>query len=200
MKDLIFPTTIHYYDNLLEPEYIDSMIDYLEKEGEDKIKFLQNWQSPPDIHKNNKFKVLTEKIMSLSKKYFDEMNWLYDDYEITDMWGTINPPNHFHRPHTHSNNILSGVFYLKSDESANIVFADPRAQAHVLTPKVSKWQLNNGPNWSYPSTVNRLILFPSWLAHHVPVNHSPENRISVAFNLMLKGKVGSSKEYQSAEF
>ena len=136
----------------------------------------------------------------LSKNYFDELKWQYSDYEITDMWATISPPNNYHRPHTHSNNILSGVFYIKSDESANIVFADPRPQAHVLEPKINTWQLNNAPNWSYPSTVNRLILFPSYLTHHVPVNKSNQNRISVAFNLMFKGKVGDSKEYQSANF
>ena len=61
-------------------------------------------------------------------------------------------------------------------------------------------QISNAPNWSYPSTVNRLILFPSYLTHHVPVNKSNQNRISVAFNLMFKGKVGDSKEYQSANF
>tara|TARA_R100001463_G_scaffold7890_3_gene24823 strand:- start:74 stop:676 length:603 start_codon:yes stop_codon:yes gene_type:complete len=200
MKDLLFPTTIHWYDNVLEPEYIDSMIEYLETEGADKIKFGHQLQTKPDIHKHNKFKVLTEKVMSLSKIYFNEMNWLYDDYVITDMWGTISPANHYHRPHTHSNNILSGVFYLKSDEAASIVFDDPRQQAHVLAPKTKQWQLNNAAKWQYPSKVNRLILFPSYLLHHVPVNTSTENRISVAFNLMFKGTVGESTEYQSAEF
>ena len=200
MKDLLFPTTIHWYDNVLEKEYIDSMIEYLETKGDEKIKFGQNWQSKPDIHKHNKFKVLTDKVLELSKIYFDDMNWIYDDYDITDMWGTISPTHHYHRPHTHSNNILSGVYYLKSDEQANIIFADPRQQAHVLEPKVKEWQLNNAPNWNYPSTVNRLILFPSYMVHHVPVNTSSQNRISVAFNVMLKGKVGESIEYQSAEF
>ena len=200
MKELLFPTTVHYYDNLLEPEYVDSMSEFIEKQGESKTKFNEGWQSTPDIHNHIKFKALTEKIMILSKNYFDELKWQYSDYEITDMWATISPPNNYHRPHSHSNNVLSGVFYIKSDESANIVFADPRQQAHVLEPKIDTWQLNNAPNWSYPSTVNRLILFPSYLTHHVPVNKSNQNRISVAFNLMFKGKVGDSKEYQSAEF
>ena len=200
MKDLLFPTTVHYYDNVLETEYIDSMIEYLEAEGGEKIKSGRNWQSKPDIHKHNKFKVLTNKVLELSKIYFDDMKWICEDYNITDMWGTVSPTHHYHRHHTHSNNILSGVFYLKSDEQANIIFSDPRQQAHVLEPKVKEWQLNNAPNWNYLSTVNRLILFPSYVVHHVPVNTSSQNRISVAFNIMLKGKVGESIEYQSAEF
>ena len=35
---------------------------------------------------------------------------------------------------------------------------------------------------------------------YVPINEKKSNRISIAFNIMLKGKVGSSEEYQSAEF
>ena len=52
----------------------------------------------------------------------------------------------------------------------------------------------------YDSLTNRMILFPSWLQHYVPINETDKNRISIAFNIMLKGKVGSSEEYQSAEF
>ena len=52
----------------------------------------------------------------------------------------------------------------------------------------------------YDSATNRMILFPSWLQHYVPVNETKSNRVSIAFNIMLKGKVGSSEEYQSAEF
>jgi len=45
-----------------------------------------------------------------------------------------------------------------------------------------------------------MILFPSWLQHYVRINEKKSNRISIAYNIMLKGKVGSSEEYQSAEF
>jgi len=202
MKELLFPTTVHYYDNVLEPEYVDSMSEFIEKDAQ--LHTLESYQtstqSPPDLHNHIKFKALAEQVMILSKVYFEELKWQYTDYEITDMWSTITLPNGFHRPHTHSNNVLSGVYYVKSDEKANIVFADPRTQAHVLEPKIDTWQLNNAPNWSYASTVNRLILFPSYLNHFVPVNTSHQNRISVAFNIMFKGKVGDSKEYQSANF
>jgi hypothetical protein len=45
-----------------------------------------------------------------------------------------------------------------------------------------------------------MILFPSWLQHFVPINTSNQDRISIAFNVMLKGTVGSSTDFQSAEF
>mgnify|MGYP003148237229 FL=1 len=199
-RDLLFPTTIHYYDNVLEDKQLNNIIEFLEKQGKEKIKLNETWQSSPDIYNHVKFKTLVKKIMDVSKNYLDEMNWVYSNYEITDMWANVNPPNNFHRPHMHSNNVLSGVFYLKSDQNANIVFADPRPQAHIIEPEITNWQLNNSQNWYYISTVNRLILFPSYLSHHVPVNKSNQNRISISFNIMLKGKVGSSLELQSGNF
>jgi len=45
-----------------------------------------------------------------------------------------------------------------------------------------------------------MILFPSWLSHFVPVNYSKIDRISIAFNAMLKGKVGEPTNFQSANF
>ena len=31
----------------------------------------------------------------------------------------------------------------------------------------------------------RMVMFPSWLRHHVPSNESTTERISIAFNLMF---------------
>ena len=45
-----------------------------------------------------------------------------------------------------------------------------------------------------------MILFPSWLQHYVPINETKSNRISIAFNVMLKGKVGEPTNFQSANF
>ena len=48
--------------------------------------------------------------------------------------------------------------------------------------------------------LNSLILFPSWLQHYVPVNETKTNRISIAFNVMLKVKLVELQEYQSQSF
>ena len=100
----------------------------------------------------------------------------------------------------HSNNILSGVFYVDAEQTSGIMFTDPRPQAGVIQPDVTKQFVDNANVIKYDSMTNRMILFPSWLQHYVPTNETKSNRISIAFNVMLKGKVGSSEEYQSAEF
>ena len=94
------------------------------------------------------------------------------------------------------------VYYIQSDdnERANIQFYDPRPQSDVLTPDTKEYNKENSHVWYWPSIKNRMLLFPSWLQHYVPTNESDTPRISIAFNIMLKGKVGSSNEYQSANF
>ena len=192
----LFPTKIFIADNLLEEEYIDSMKeDILNTSFETK-----NWQSQPDIHKNIKYKPLVDKINQLTTKIFEEKKYVYDTFEITDMWSNILKKGEFHRPHTHSNNILSGVYYVESDENANIHFYDPRTQADVISPKKSEMTLENCSVWYVNSMKNRLMFFPSWLQHYVPTNDTNNIRISIAFNVMLKGKVGDSTDFQSAEY
>ena len=207
-KDKLFPTHTLLVDNLLMVEYLDSMqqdIYYNFKNNphwrEDGAQWQgKNWQSKYDLHTHVKYKPLANEVVKFSKKYLTDRSYVFDDIVITDMWANILRPGETHRPHTHSNNIVSGVFYVKADKTSGIVFIDPRPQANVLCPDVNEQNLDNANSVNYDSYTNRMILFPSWLTHYVPVNDTKEDRISIAFNLMCKGKLGSSSDYQSAEF
>ena len=160
----------------------------------------KNWQSKANLQKNIKYNLLSEKIVKNTKKVFDTLSFEYQGFQITDMWSNVLKPGETHRPHTHSNNILSGVYYVEAEQTSGIIFTDPRPQAGVIQPDVTKQFVDNASVIKYDSATNRMILFPSWLQHYVPINETKSNRISIAFNIMLKGKVGSSEEYQSAEF
>ena len=116
------------------------------------------------------------------------------------MWGNILKPGETHAPHTHSNNFLSGVFYLESDAKTGITFVDPRPAADVLVPRKKKKTNENSNLLSYISKQNRLIIFPSWLVHWVPINNSKRDRISISFNVQIRGQVGEHHEYQSAKY
>ena len=146
------------------------------------------------------FRNLTDIVYDQNKKYLTDLEYEFDEIEITSMWSNHLKPGQSHPPHTHSNNILSGVFYVEAEQTSGIIFTDPRPQAGVIQPDVTKQFVDNASVIKYDSATNRMILFPSWLQHYVPINETKSNRISIAFNIMLKGKVGSSEEYQSAEF
>ena len=195
--DKLFSTHIFLIDNVIpEKDILDIRKHIISTYNSD----TKNWQSIADLHKMIIYDTLTDKILEYSKNVFDKLELKYDSFKITDMWSNVLKPGETHRPHTHSNNILSGVFYVEAEQTSGIIFTDPRPQAGVIQPDVNKQILDNASIVKYDSATNRMILFPSWLQHYVPVNETTKNRISIAFNIMFKGLVGSSTEYQSAEF
>jgi len=195
--DKLFSTHIFLIDNVIpEKDILDIRKHIISTYNSD----TKNWQSIADLHKMIIYDTLTDKILEYSKNVFDKLELKYDSFKITDMWSNVLKPGETHRPHTHSNNMLSGVYYVDAVETSGIIFTDPRPQAGVIQPDVNKQILDNASVVKYDSATNRMILFPSWLQHYVPVNETNKNRISIAFNIMFKGLVGSSTEYQSAEF
>ena len=47
------------------------------------------------------------------------------DFYITQSWLNITKPQESHHPHFHTNSIISGVFYISTEEDDNITFLDP---------------------------------------------------------------------------
>ena len=203
-KDYIFPTSITCIDNVLELNIINDINSHIEKSSIlNKENRVSNWQSEksPNLHTHSKYKELSDKVLYFSKSYLDDMSFEYEQHYISGMWSNILKPGETHSPHTHANNIVSGVYYTKSEgNSPSITFLDPRPQAKVLQPEAKQNTKLNSSMWYYPAKTNRLILFPSWLQHYVPVNKSDKDRYSIAFNVMIKGQVGRPENFQSAKF
>ena len=195
----VFSTHIFVKDNYLAPQRLPAMqqeIRNLHKLGYTN----NNWQTGPDLDKSQPFSWFAQDIGKTAFDIFDKLNYNVQDIEITGMWGNILKPGETHPPHTHSNNFLSGVFYLESDAETGIIFSDPRPAADVLVPRKKTKTNENSNLLSYISKQNRLIIFPSWLVHWVPINKSKRDRISISFNVQIKGQVGEHHEFQSAEY
>ena len=195
----VFSTHIFVKDNYLAPQRLPAMqqeIRNLHKLGYTN----NNWQTGPDLDKSQPFSWFAQDIGKTAFDIFDKLNYNVQDIEITGMWGNILKPGETHPPHTHSNNFLSGVFYLESDAETGIIFSDPRPAADVLVPRKKTKTNENSNLLSYISKQNRLIIFPSWLVHWVPINKSKRDRISISFNVQIKGQVGEQHEFQSAKY
>ena len=195
--DKLFSTHVYLFDNVIDN---NSLLQIRKDITSSYNQTTKNWQSKANLHRNVLYDNLTHKVVENTKNVFDNLKYEYKGFNITDMWSNVLKPGETHRPHTHSNNILSGVFYVDAEQTSGIIFTDPRPQAGVIQPDVTQQFVDNASLIKYDSMTNRMILFPSWLQHYVPTNETNKNRISIAFNVMLKGKVGSSEEYQSAEF
>ena len=159
------------------------------------------WQTKSaNLHKQKEFKEFTELVISTSKEILDKLKYDVEDIVITDMWANVLKSGENHPAHTHSNNFLSGVYYLHSSQGASIMFRDPRPAADVITPRKKETNVTNASLLRYTSKQNRAIFFPSWLQHWVEPNKSTNNRISIAWNIQVKGQVGEHHEFQSANF
>jgi len=192
----VFSTHIFVKDNYLAPQRLPAM----QEEIKNLYKQTSNFQTGPNLDKIEPFKWFANDIGKTAFDIFDKLNYNVQDIEITGMWGNILKTGETHPPHTHSNNFLSGVFYLESDAETGIIFSDPRPAADVLVPRKKTKTNENSNLLSYISKQNRLIIFPSWLVHWVPINKSKRDRISISFNIQIKGQVGEHHEFQSAEY
>jgi len=114
------------------------------------------------------------------------------EFYITQSWLSITRPGEVLRQHNHTNSIISGVFYISTEEDDRIIFFDPNVRLkEFIKCEHAEHNLWNSSLWFYPSKNNGLILWPSWLDHAIRQNlNATTDRISLAFNVFVKGKIG----------
>ena len=118
------------------------------------------------------------------------------DFYITQSWLNVNKPGEFHHGHCHSNSIISGVFYISTEEDDKIVFTDPNTKViDLIEVGFREYNTWNSTNWFVPAITNELVLFPSWLSHKVEPNEkATKDRISLSFNTFVKGALGKNDD------
>ena len=143
-------------------------------------------QTDQTLHHLEEFRALKEIILISATNVLNFLKIVYESIELTGCWANISPPGDGHRPHTHPNNYLSGVYYVQTQKGADkISFDDPRPQTNVIAPVTSEITDNNAGQIHVGTRNGMMLLFPSWLQHQVPPNRSGSARISVAFNIMF---------------
>jgi uncharacterized protein (TIGR02466 family) len=143
-----------------------------------------NWQTPQDLHTRPAFAdftMLIEKVARGVARYLEVEQF---PMMVTGCWANINPPGTYHPTHNHPNNYLSGVYYVAVPETgSHLVFQDPRpVMIMPRSGRLGRVTANAAVSQPQPG---RMVVFPSWLRHHVPSNEGTTERISIAFNLMF---------------
>ena len=88
------------------------------------------WQTDQRLHTLPAFAELTACIEKAARGALDFMKVDYSRFEITACWANINPQGSLNSSHSHPNNYLSGVYYVRVPEgSGTIVFEDPRRRS-----------------------------------------------------------------------
>jgi uncharacterized protein (TIGR02466 family) len=146
----------------------------------------QGWQSAQALHRRDDF---AELVSCIERGVAGILRFLrigHDAFEITGCWATVLARGAAHQTHSHPNNFLSGVYYLRTDAGADrITFHDPRRQTAVIRPPVVELTAENTDHVVVRVRSGTLLIFPSWLEHSVDANPNDSERISVSFNVML---------------
>jgi len=150
------------------------------------LKTGHGWQSEQALHEREEFRDLAECVRQAAKGVLRFLRIGYDEFAITGCWATVLAQGARHQAHTHPNNFLSGVYYLRTHPGADTInFHDPRAQAGVIRPPVTELTAENTDQVVVKVTDGTLLMFPSYLEHSVDATESEEERISVSFNIMF---------------
>ena len=116
------------------------------------------------------------------------------EFYITQSWLNVTKQNEYHVMHNHPNSIISGVYYFT--DNSTIIFNSPFAESVSKTISIES-EIYNSWNFAYygncTQTWNKgtLILFPSYLTHRVPKNKSLDVRVSLSFNVFVRGELGT---------
>jgi len=200
-----FPTLIHEFKLDLDN---DKMLDYVYGMKRSVVPGTNvSGPSQDDLHKSLIFKPLVDELTLLHDGILQKLEYEYDKIEITNMWANHLQSVDTHPPHTHSNSILSGVYYLLAGkETAPIQFFDPRVQASILGPRRKNMNWYNSNMISFNSVIGVGFIFPSWLQHWVPSTQlvfgqghpTQHERISVSWNVLVRGHYGEPNTFQNA--
>jgi len=189
----IFPTPI--YISKLDKELTSLELKFVDKHKKDFYKNNGN------ITSNNNY-ILNEKPFANIKKeldlkvqdYFDKV--ISPDNNIapyiTQSWLNYTETNQYHHKHAHPNSLVSGVFYINChEEHDKIKFFNDTYKTIKL--EIKDWNMWNSESWWFSVKTGDVILFPSSLTHMVETKQGDNTRISLAFNVFIKGTVGNNK-------
>lgn len=147
----------------------------------------RTWQTETNIHELPEFQPVLPFIHFAADQILDFLGIQKSPLFVTGCWGNFGPTGTSHHEHSHPNNFLSGVYYVRAPKGGNTInFIDPRPQAHVLAPPVAKKTTHTASLVNIDLAPGRLIFFPAWVRHSVDANKSDEERLSIAFNLMFE--------------
>jgi len=190
----IFPTPI--YGSKLNRPLSKEELSFIDKTKEDVYKNKGNTTSnDKNILENEVFKNLKDDLYLRVKDYFDRVISSSNNITpyITQSWLNYTETNEFHHKHQHPNSLVSGVFYINCHEEYDkINFYNDSYKSIKLD--VENFNLYNAENWWYPVKTGDIILFPSSLPHSVETKQGNNTRISLAFNVFVRGEIGNKEK------
>ena len=189
----IFPTPI--YISKLNRVLTESELLFVDENKLDTYNNEGNITSNNNYILNNKiFRELKEQLDLKVQDYFNKIICPANNITpyITQSWLNYTETNQYHHKHEHPNSLVSGVFYINSDDKFDKIkfFND---DYKTFKPEIKEYNIWNSQSWWFSVKTGDVILFPSSLSHMVETKEGDNTRISLAFNVFIKGTIGVNK-------
>ena len=167
------------------------------------LKYQRMVSGNGDISSND-YILDTSELYSLKQKIIDEMCFYTKDilqvksnakFYMTNSWVVKHNPGDFGATHLHRNSLISGVYYINTNEKTGRIVFDKAANHANLFPtavdiEYYAWNIFNSNRWGYNPQNGQVFLFPSTTPHFIEKNNSNEVRYSLAFNFFVRGIFG----------
>lgn len=137
-------------------------------------------QSILDIENMN---VVKEFILRHTYAYMSMLN-VKDGFEpyIESSWLTLTKPGLYAHIHDHGTNDISGVYWFKTNGIDGDIYFRNALKALKCNP-LGNTMMNET---KFSPEQGRIVLWPSYLDHGVHENNTPDDRISLSFNIRLQ--------------
>jgi uncharacterized protein (TIGR02466 family) len=189
----IFPTPV--YMSKLDRDLTKKELSFIDKSKLDLHNNEGNKTSNDNYILNQKvFSKLKEDLDLRVQDYFKKVLSTTDAVTpyITQSWLNYTETKQYHHKHQHPNSLVSGVFYVNCHEELDkIKFFNDTYK--TIKPEIKDWNLYNSESWWFTVKTGDIILFPSSLTHMVENKEGTNTRISLAFNVFIKGTIGNNK-------
>jgi uncharacterized protein (TIGR02466 family) len=190
----IFPKSFMMKDNILTEElqkYEEFCLSNRDKTFKSNTLHVNSsYDYLPKLHQIELFKPLSNYILKTAKEYAREIGYSRERTEdcfIQSMWFNISGKGDFLFPHIHNGCLLSGVFYIKTQNENVILFHDENKNMYANPDKPTEYSKFIIPVKCIPG---RLLMFPSDLNHSTPKQESEGDKIIISYNICLEERKG----------
>ena len=140
------------------------------------------------------FKDIKNEIDLRIKDYFEKVICSSNNLKpyITQSWLNYTNKNEYHHKHAHPNSFVSGILYINCNKEYDKIKYFKSDDYQTLKPKVKEFNIYNSDNWWFSVKTGDIVLFPSSLVHMVEPKKGDNTRISLSFNIFIKGTIGTN--------
>lgn len=146
------------------------------------------------LYKNKKWKPIFSWISEALESVKKDQKLLCDNLGICLSWCNKSTYGEWHHPHIHPVSLISGIFYIKG-RGGNTWFS---IKNHYCSDFWDIHEDNKELIYIHKQTEGELLIFPSTLKHSVDINMSQDDRLTLSFNALPTGKVGSEAKLSFA--